>query len=79
MFYQTKDNNHGLPHDPLKSCIVPRPIGWITTLRRDGVVNLAPYSFFTEVTFIDPWYVFLPVRFLPAKETTGHCARQRFR
>ncbi len=55
MFYETKDNGHGLPHDPFKSCIVPRPIGWITTLSRDGVVNLAPYSFFTAVTFIDPW------------------------
>ena len=46
MFYETADNKHGLPHDPFKSCIVPRPIGWITTVSRDGIANLAPYSFF---------------------------------
>jgi len=45
MFYEPK-NGHGLPHCPLKSCIVPRPIGWISTISRDGVVNLAPFSFF---------------------------------
>ena len=28
------------------SCVVPRPIGWISTLGNDGVPNLAPYSFF---------------------------------
>ena len=50
MFYETKDNHHGLPHDPFKSCIVPRPIGWITTISREGVVNLAPYSFFNGVS-----------------------------
>ena len=50
MFYETAENKHGLPHDPFKSCIVPRPIGWISTLDRAGVVNLAPYSFFNGVS-----------------------------
>lgn len=45
MFYEVK-NGHGLPHDPFKSCIVPRPIGWISTISEDGTINLAPYSFF---------------------------------
>ena len=49
MFYGTEKNDHGLPHDPFKSCIVPRPIGWISTVSADGVVNLAPYSFFNGV------------------------------
>ena len=49
MFYETKSNQHGLPHDPYLSCIVPRPIGWITTLDRDGGLNLAPFSFFNGV------------------------------
>lgn len=35
-----------LPHDPLKALIAPRPIGWISSLGRDGTPNLAPYSFF---------------------------------
>lgn len=50
MFYETAGNKHGLPHDPFKSCIVPRPIGWISTVNRNGVVNLAPYSFFNGVS-----------------------------
>lgn len=50
MFYETAENKHGLPHDPFKSCIVPRPIGWISTVDRAGVVNLAPYSFFNGVS-----------------------------
>lgn len=53
MFYQPGVTPHGLPHDPFKSCVVPRPIGWISTRSADGVDNLAPYSQFTNVSF-DP-------------------------
>jgi flavin reductase (DIM6/NTAB) family NADH-FMN oxidoreductase RutF len=42
MFYDAVKNTHGLRHDPFKALIVPRPIGWISTLGRDGVLNLAP-------------------------------------
>ena len=56
MFYETSRNDHGLAHDPIKSCIVPRPIGWISTVSPSGVRNLAPYSFFnlvaTNPTFV---------------------------
>jgi flavin reductase (DIM6/NTAB) family NADH-FMN oxidoreductase RutF len=45
MFYRPRDG-HGLPHDPFKSIVVPRPIGWVSTLDREGRANLAPYSFF---------------------------------
>jgi flavin reductase (DIM6/NTAB) family NADH-FMN oxidoreductase RutF len=38
-----------LPHDPFKALVAPRPIGWISTMRSDGAVNLAPYSFFNAV------------------------------
>ena len=37
---------HGLPHDPFKAIVAPRVIGWISSRSADGVVNLAPYSFF---------------------------------
>src|SRR3712207_6920290 len=30
----------------IKAIVAPRPIGWVTTISGDGVVNLAPYSFF---------------------------------
>lgn len=44
MFYRV-EAGHGLPHDPLKAIVAPRPIGWISTLSKAGTSNLAPYSF----------------------------------
>lgn len=40
--------------------IVPRPIGWVSTVGRDGVLNLAPYSMFTAVCAKPPTIVFCP-------------------
>ena len=45
MFYDAIKNEHGLRYDPLKALVAPRPIGWISTVSRDGVLNLSPYSF----------------------------------
>lgn len=42
--------------------IVPRPIGWIGSISADGVVNLAPYSFFNVVSGQPPTFVFSPGR-----------------
>ncbi len=58
MYYEPSNRNHGLPRDPFKSLVVPRPIGWISTISRDGVVNLAPYSFFNAVAFNPPVVMF---------------------
>ncbi len=49
MFYEPK-NGHGLPHNPAKAIVSPRPIGWISTLSKGGVANLAPYSFFNMIS-----------------------------
>jgi flavin reductase (DIM6/NTAB) family NADH-FMN oxidoreductase RutF len=49
MFYRA-DEPHGLPFDPFKAIIAPRPIGWIGTLNADGVPNLGPYSFFAALS-----------------------------
>jgi flavin reductase (DIM6/NTAB) family NADH-FMN oxidoreductase RutF len=57
MFYETKDS-HGLPHNPFKSLVVPRPIGWISSRDRDGRVNLAPFSFFNAVAENPPVVMF---------------------
>jgi flavin reductase (DIM6/NTAB) family NADH-FMN oxidoreductase RutF len=38
-----------LPHDPFKALVVPRPIGWVSTLAANGDINLAPYSFFNAI------------------------------
>ena len=58
MFYQPGVTPHGLPHDPFKSCVIPRPIGWISTLAADGTANLAPYSQFQNLTFDPPYVMF---------------------
>jgi flavin reductase (DIM6/NTAB) family NADH-FMN oxidoreductase RutF len=54
MFYATDTNAHGLPYDPLKALVAPRPIGWITTISARGEVNLAPYSYFNAVSTRPP-------------------------
>ncbi len=58
MFYDTATNAHGLKHDPFKALIVPRPIGWISSLGKDGTCNLAPYSFFNAVSEKPHYVVF---------------------
>ena len=42
----------------LTSCIVPRPIGWISTVGADGTRNLAPFSFFNAVGGSPPTVMF---------------------
>ncbi|KIW65054.1 hypothetical protein PV04_07341 [Phialophora macrospora] len=32
MFYEPGKTDHNLPHDPFKACVIPRPIGWISTI-----------------------------------------------
>lgn len=50
IFYEPGNRDLGvLPHDPFKSLVAPRPIGWISTKDAGGRVNLAPYSFFNAV------------------------------
>ena len=57
MFYEPK-NGVPLPHNPLNAIVVPRPIGWISTLSAKGVPNLAPYSFFNAVAYYPPQVMF---------------------
>jgi len=58
MFYALEKNDHGLSHDPFKSCVVPRPIAWISTVSEDGICNLAPYSQFQNLSFDPPYVMF---------------------
>lgn len=50
MFYDAVKNDHGLPYDPFKAIVAPRPIGWITAMSATGEINLAPYSYFNAVS-----------------------------
>ena len=52
-FYEPQ-RGHGLAHDPFKAIVAPRPIGWISTLDGNGVVNLAPYSFYNALCDTPP-------------------------
>ncbi|MGL4442009.1 MAG: flavin reductase family protein [Alsobacter sp.] len=54
MFYTPAAGDHGLPHDPFKAIIAPRPIGWISSMDGQGRVNLAPYSFFNAFSTRPP-------------------------
>jgi flavin reductase (DIM6/NTAB) family NADH-FMN oxidoreductase RutF len=58
MFYEPRKRNHGLPHDPFKAIVAPRPIGWITSMSAKGEINLAPYSYFNGVSSDPPMVMF---------------------
>jgi flavin reductase (DIM6/NTAB) family NADH-FMN oxidoreductase RutF len=42
------------------SLVVPRPIAWVTSVDREGQVNLAPFSFFNAFGANPPVVVFSP-------------------
>ncbi|MHA3916095.1 flavin reductase family protein [Halovulum sp. GXIMD14793] len=54
MFFRPGLDDHGLPHNPFKAMVSPRPIGWISTMDGQGRANLAPYSFFNAVSDTPP-------------------------
>ena len=58
MFYEPHKKNHGLAKNPFNSLIIPRPIGWISSIDTAGVFNLAPYSFFNAVCYQPPTVMF---------------------
>lgn len=58
MFFEPDKNDHGLPYNPIKACVVPRPIGWITTIDAAGAVNAAPFSFFNVLSYNPPFVLF---------------------
>ncbi len=57
MFYEPR-HGHGLPYDPFKAIVAPRPIGWITAVSAEGEINLSPYSFFNAVSDLPPMVAF---------------------
>ncbi|ADB30042.1 flavin reductase domain protein FMN-binding protein [Kribbella flavida DSM 17836] len=45
----------------LNSVVVPRPIAWVSSVSADGVLNLAPHSFFTVACVRPPMVQFTSV------------------
>ena len=60
MFYEPVKNNHGLSKNPFNSLVVPRPIGWISTIDKKGNRNLAPFALFNIVAYKPPHVMFAP-------------------
>lgn len=58
MKYDPATEASPLPYSPFKSCTVPRPIGWLSSVSPDGVENLAPYSQWQNLTFDPPMVMF---------------------
>lgn len=58
MHYDPRAGSRPLPYDPFKSCTVPRPIGWISTISRAGLANLAPFSQWQNITYDPPIVMF---------------------
>jgi flavin reductase (DIM6/NTAB) family NADH-FMN oxidoreductase RutF len=46
----------------LTGTIIPRPIGWVSTVDENGINNLAPFSFFNAVGEDPPHLMFSTVR-----------------
>ncbi|MBX2836882.1 MAG: flavin reductase family protein [Gammaproteobacteria bacterium] len=63
MHYDPRHDERPIKYDPFKSCTVPRPIGWLSTVSLDGVDNLAPYSQWQNLTFDPPMVMFAANRY----------------
>lgn len=46
----------------LSGAVIPRPIGWISSVSASGLVNLAPFSFFNAIGDDPPHVMFSTVR-----------------
>lgn len=42
------------PYFLLTSLVVPRPIAWVSTISEDGVLNVAPHSYFNVISSAPP-------------------------
>jgi flavin reductase (DIM6/NTAB) family NADH-FMN oxidoreductase RutF len=70
----TVAQGHGLAHDPFNAIVGPRPIGWISSRSAEGVLNLAPYSFFNAFNYTPPLIGFASIGY---KDTVHNVAQTR--
>ena len=55
-----KQLDHRSVYKLLTGSIIPRPIAWVSSIGKDGVFNLAPYSFFTVMGSNPAHLIFCP-------------------
>lgn len=66
MFFESAKIAPRQNYQLLTSGVLPRPIAWVSTLGKNGVANLAPYSFFTVASCNPP--VLCVVQVTPANQ-----------
>ena len=57
MFYEPRKGGP-FKINPFKSLVFPRPIGWISSISKNGIANLGPYSYFNAVADEPPQVMF---------------------
>src|SRR5690554_3180359 len=57
-----ENTQSGILYKLLTGLVIPRPIGWISTVDENGINNLAPFSFFNVVGEDPPHVMFSTVR-----------------
>ena len=60
--------------------VAPRPIAWVSTISKDGIPNLAPFSFFNALCATPPLLAFCPgVRSQKSRQTLGSGVKDTLR
>jgi len=60
MEFNLHENHKDHAYKILTALISPRPIAWVSTVAKDGIVNLAPFSFFNCFGTKPPIVAFAP-------------------
>ena len=58
MQFNTSQTEESILYKLLTGTIIPRPIGWISTIDNEGINNLAPFSYFNMVSSNPPCVMF---------------------
>lgn len=58
MLFETNKTDASVLYKLLTGIIIPRPIGWISTIDGNGINNLAPFSYFNMVSHDPPCVMF---------------------
>jgi flavin reductase (DIM6/NTAB) family NADH-FMN oxidoreductase RutF len=62
MQFDPNELEHSAVYKLLTGSVIPRPIGWISTVDQNGINNLAPFSYFNAVGEDPPHVMFSTVR-----------------
>ncbi len=70
MHFDPLDLDQKAVYKLLTGSVIPRPIGWISSLSKNGVPNLAPFSYFNAVGEDPPHVMFSTIRSNNANKDT---------